>query len=401
MSAERQRMRLALLRLFGMVSAALRPAAPSGLPAKPRVLLMRPDHIGDLLFATPAIRALREALPEAHLACLVGPWGEAVLHDNPHLDEILLCEFPGFTRQPKGSWLAPYRTLWHWARQLQPAHFDLALVLRFDHWWGALLAYLTGIPIRIGYDIAECRSFLTDAVPYASARHEVLQNLTLVQHALSCFGRGAGPVASVDPDSGPLEFAVQAKDRQWVDRYLAEHGVTPEQDLVAVHPGAGAAVKLWRSEAWSELADLLSERWSVCVVITGSRGELDLAWSVYAYMNEEAIVAAGATTLGQLAALFQRCRLVLGPDCGALHLAVAVGTPTVHLYGPVDVRKFGPWGDALRHVVVTSGRDCIPCNRLDYSAAELSDHPCVREIAVDGVLSMANRLLSQSLDATG
>ena len=399
MSADRQRLRLALLRLFGALSAPLRPSAPSALPAQPRILLIRPDHIGDLLFATPAIGALREALPEAHLVCLAGPWGQAVLQGNPHLDEIVVCEFPGFARQPKTSWLAPYHTLWHWARQLQPARFDLALVLRFDHWWGALLAYLAGIPLRVGYDTAECRPFLTEALTYSNPRHEVLQNLTLVQHTLSRFRPGARTAAAVGPRSAPLEFPVQEKERQWIDRYLAEHGVSPGQDLIAIHPGSGAAVKLWRSEAWSQVADGLSERWPVHVVITGSRGELDLAWSVYAHLNAEATVAAGATTLGQLAALFQRCRLVMGTDCGPLHLAVAVGTPTVHLYGPVDAHKFGPWGDANRHVVVTSGRDCIPCNRLDYGPAELPSHPCVREITVEAVFSAAHRLLGQSLDA--
>ncbi len=401
MSAERQRVRLALLRLFGALSAPLRRQAPSVRPARPRILLIRPDHIGDLLLSTPAIRTLRRALPGAHLTCMVGPWGEAVLQHNPHLDEILLCQFPGFTRQPKGPWLPPYRALWRRSRQLQQGRFDLAIVLRLDHWWGALLAYLAGIPIRVGHSFPESEPFLSDALPYTSARHEVLQNLSLVQHTLSCFGYDTRTVASADPHTAPLDFALQEEDRQWLENCLADRGVSPEQQLVAIHPGAGAPVKLWRSEAWSHVADALSARWPVRVLITGSRGELDLAWSVYAHMDEEATVLAGATTLGQLAALFQRCRLVLGPDCGPLHLAVAVGTPTVHLYGPVDVRKFGPWGDADRHVVVTSGRDCIPCNRLDYRAEELPDHPCVREITVEAVLGVANRLLGASLGATG
>ena len=398
MSAER--LRLALLRLFGAMSAPWHRKGPPALPEHPRILLIRPDHIGDLLLSTPAICRLRQALPGAHLTCVVGPWGEAVLKDNPHLDEILVCPFPGFTRQPKQGWLAPYRALWHWVRRLQPARFDVAVVLRFDHWWGALLAYLAGIPIRVGYSIPESAPFLTDALPCTSGRHEVLQNLSLVQHTLSCFGYDTRTVASADPRSAPLDFALQEEDRQWVERYLGDRGVSPEQQLVAIHPGTGAPVKLWRSEAWSQVADALAARWPLRVVITGSRGELDLAWSVYAGMEDEAIVATGATTLGQLAALFQRCRLVLGPDCGPLHLAVAVRTPTVHLYGPEDPHKFGPWGNAGRHVVVTSGRDCIPCSRLDYSPEELPSHPCVREISVEAVLAVANGLLGQSLDTT-
>lgn len=263
----------------------------------------------------------------------------------------------------------------------------MAIVLRFDHWWGALLAYLARIPRRIGYAIPECRPFLSQALPYVSERHEVQQNLTLVQQAIEEGGQ------TMPKDALGIEFAVPDQDRQWATRYMFEHGITIGQDVVAIHPGAGSAVKLWRPEAWGQVGDILSERHPVGIVVTGGPQELDLAWSVDAHMHAAAIVAAGQTTLGQLAALFQRCRLVLGPDCGPLHLAVAVGTPTIHLYGPVDATKFGPWGDPGRHIVLTSERECIPCNRLDYAAEELPDHPCVREITAQAVLQTADRLL--------
>jgi len=352
---------------------------------------MRPDHIGDMLFATPALRILRQALPAAHLAAMIGPWGEAVLQKNPRLDELIICEFPGFARKPKGSVLAPYRQLRAWATQLRTQRFDLALVLRFDHWWGALLAYLAGIPHRVGYAISECQPFLTCAIPYISSRHEVLQNITLVQQAISLVA--AAEVAATNHASLALEYTVSSEDQEYIADYLTRHGVAADQALVAIHPGAGAAVKQWRPEAWAEVADAVAERWRARVVITGSCNELDLAWAIYARMDAEPIISAGDTSLGQLAALFQRCRLVIGPDCGPLHLAVAVGTPTVHLYGPVDRHKFGPWGPADKHVVLTADRGCIPCNRLDYAAAELVKHPCVREITVEAVLKAASRLL--------
>jgi lipopolysaccharide heptosyltransferase II len=414
MSASRQRLRLALLRAFAALSWPLIRRRAPALPAAPRILLIRPDHVGDLLFATPALRALREALPDAHLACMVGPWGQAVLAGNPNLDEIIVCEFPAFTRKPKVSLLAPYRLLRTWAASLRSLRFDMAIVLRFDHWWAALLAYLAGIPSRVGYDISECRPFLTQALPYANQRHEVLQNWTLVEQAVKAYRDEAfGRVSSLGPRISypghgssnqkatwdclaPTEFAVLPKDQEHIARYLARGGVTVGQDLVAIHPGAGAAVKLWRAEAWAQVADALIHRWRVGIVITGSGDELDLAWSVYARMHSHATVAAGDTTLGQLAALFQRCRVVIGPDCGPLHLAVATGAPTVHLYGPVDPVKFGPWGDPEKHLVLTSDRDCIPCNRLDYSAQELPSHPCVREITAEAVLEAAQRLLQRT-----
>jgi hypothetical protein len=189
MKANRERLRLVLLRAFRALSAPFHPHQPPALPAAPRILLIRPDHLGDLLFATPALRVLRTAFPDAHLACMVGSWGKAVLETNPHLDEIMTCEFPAFSRKPQTSLLDPYRVLAQWATALKPRRFDLAIVLRFDHWWGALLAYLAGIPRRLGHAISECQPFLTQAVPYRSGQHEVKQNLELVQQVMRDNGR--------------------------------------------------------------------------------------------------------------------------------------------------------------------------------------------------------------------
>jgi lipopolysaccharide heptosyltransferase II len=393
MRGNRQNLRLAILRSFAALPLSSRPSA-RGTEGQPRrILLIRPDHIGDLLFATPALRMLRRACPDAHLTAMVGPWGKPVIQDNPHLDEIIICEFPAFSRKPKTSFLAPYRLAQQWAKQLRSQHFDMAIILRFDHWWGALLAYLARIPQRIGYGLPECEPFLSQAVAYESHRHEVQQNLTLVEAAVHSLDR------EIPPGPPSLEFTIREQDREYIALYLAKQGVSPtsvgQEPLIAVHPGAGAPVKQWPPEAWAQVGDALAASCAARIVITGSRDELDLAWSVSARMRSDTIVAAGDTSLAQLAALFRRCSLVIGPDCGPLHLAVAVGTPTVQLYGPVDATKFGPWGPKEKHVVVTSGRTCIPCNRLDYSAPELPDHPCIRDIAPENVLEAARRLLAQ------
>ena len=146
----RKPLRLALLRAAGI---ALRPPSPPPAAlqnSSPRILLIRPDHLGDMLFVTPALRLLRAQLPAAHLTALVGPWAKVVLANNPHLDDIQTLDFPGFTRSAKASPLAPYRYLWFAARRLRAQHFDTAVILRFDHWWGALLAALAGVPRRTG-----------------------------------------------------------------------------------------------------------------------------------------------------------------------------------------------------------------------------------------------------------
>ncbi|MFN8475953.1 MAG: glycosyltransferase family 9 protein [Anaerolineae bacterium] len=348
-----------------------------------RVLLIRPDHLGDVLLMTPALAALRATWPAAHVTCLVGPWSEAVVRRNPHVDTVLTLPFPGFTRQAKPNAWDPYALAWREAQRLR-GRFDIALVLRFDHWWGALVAALAGIPLRVGYDVPDVAPLLTTRVPYAADTHATALNLALVE-ALT--GRPLPP----DPTLWPLEFPVTAAERADAEAWLAARGVGPRERLVAIHPGAGADVKLWAGESWSQVADTLADE-GARILLTGSAGEAHLTAEVQARMRHAAIDAAGGTPLPRLAALLERCSLVLGPDAGILHLATAVGTPTVRLYGPIDPRKFGPWGDPARHRVVLAQPPlaCQFCDRLDYPAADLPLHPCVRWITVAQTLAAAS-----------
>lgn len=402
----RQRVRLRLLQAWGQRYPRLEAAGPPR-----RVLVIRPDHLGDLLFATPALHLLRASLPDAHIAMLVGPWGETVLAGNPDLDAVLTCPFPGFTRQPKASPLAPYRLLQAEARRLAALRFDLALVLRFDHWWGGWLAAAAGIPQRLGYAIAEVQPFLTRAIPYVAGRHEVVQNLALALAAgegerLSVIGDRLARSDHRSPITGASDF-----DSQWrlrfapsADDEAAAAALLPAVDrpLVAIHPGSGAAVKRWRTAAWAELARRLTTELGAQVIFTGSAGEAELIDPVLALLAGgpplpvPPLSLAGQTSLGALAALYRRCALAIGPDSGPLHLAVAMGAPTVHLYGPVDRRTFGPWGSGQRHVALISDWGCIPCNRLDWPAGALRDHGCVRDITVEQVMAEAERLLNRS-----
>ncbi|MFQ5812561.1 MAG: lipopolysaccharide heptosyltransferase II [Anaerolineae bacterium] len=379
----RQQARLFLLHLIPNLARPLKLLSRQSYLSARSIVLIRPDHLGDLLFTTPAVKLLREALPQVRITYLIGPWSKAVIENNPNIDKIALCPFPGFTRQKKRSLFEPYVILLRYARQLRQEGFDLAIILRFDHWWGALLAYLAGIPRRVGYDIAEVRPFLTDIVPYSPHRHEVEQSLALVEQVTGCRSQVARSL---------LEFNLTAEGEGFAERYLAGHGVEDGDLLIGIHPGAGAPVKLWRNEAWAQVADTLAQRYGAKVILTGSPEESPLCRAIADEMTTKPIVAAGETSLGGLAAIMARCQVVLGVDSGPLHLAVALGTSTVHLFGPVDSRAFGPWGDPACHIVVTSEMDCIPCNRLDYPSAELHQHPCVRNITVEQVLEAVERL---------
>jgi lipopolysaccharide heptosyltransferase II len=356
-------------------------------PDGPRILFIRPDHMGDLLFATPSLRALRQSFPCAHITALVGPWGATVLSDNPHVDEVLTLSFPGFSRLRKASPWQPYRTLHQWAKRLR-GNYHLAFIQRFDHWWGALLTYLADVPERVGYAIPEVAPFLSHVVPYESGRHEVEQNMRLVRAYVSGLDSAGDGMRACSPTNCPIEYRIPKDDAAWTDIELGE--AAP----ITIHPGAGASIKLWLVDRWAKVADTLARETGGQIVLTGSKEERVLCEAIADRVQTDAWVLAGQTTLKQLAVILSKSRLVLGLDSGPLHLAVAMGAPTVQLYGPVDAKTFGPWGAPERHRVLVSDWPCIPCNRLDYAPKELVNHPCVREIDVKSVLEAARQALA-------
>jgi ADP-heptose:LPS heptosyltransferase len=158
---------------------------------------------------------------------------------------------------------------------------------------------------------------------------------------------------------------------------------------IAIHPGAGAEVKLWQEESWAAVAADLS-REAPLVFTAGSPDEVAMAERISGRFG--ACIVSGLS-LPELASFYASCRLVLGPDNGPLHVARAVGTPTVTLFGPTDDRLFGPPADDPNHVVLRLPWRCTPCGRLDYNPAELPYHLCVKLIEPEEVLVAARRVL--------
>jgi heptosyltransferase-2/heptosyltransferase-3 len=366
-------------------AAARLPVRPCRSPAAERILLMRPDHLGDVLLTTPAVHALRQARPDAELHALVGPWSAEVLAAYDAVDLALTLVFPGFSRHPKVSWRSPYQIAWDAARRLRQVGYSSAVILRPDHWWGALVAFLAGIPVRIGYALPDTAPFLTHAIPHQSADHAVVQSLRLIE-------TWTGPV---NAQAALYQFPLDRADQGFVDGYLQEWGIGPDHPLFCVHPGSGTWVKHWDETGWSVVADTLSEQLGAAAVFTGSDHELSLVRRITAAMRQPACIIVGETRVGQLAALYARARVVLGPDSGPLHLAAAVGAPTVTLFGPADPAEFGPWGPREKHIVLASDIGCRPCRILDWADDKPEHHPCMRDIGVHQVLQAA-RLVAGS-----
>ncbi|MBZ0292587.1 MAG: lipopolysaccharide heptosyltransferase II [Anaerolineae bacterium] len=374
----KHQIRRLMLRLIASV-----PILPLKAKSFNRILLIRPDHLGDVLLTTPAIQKLRQALPNTEIHALVGPWSATVLASYPEIDVVLTLPFPGFSRHPKDSWRSPYEIAWHTARNLRRIGYDSAIIFRPDHWWGAMVTYLAGIPQRIGYNVRNTAPFLNEKVPHQH-EHAVTQNLRLVE-------RWTG---HIDSTKIPLRFPIDPADSAYIDGYLKEWGIDPQTQPICLHPGSGTWVKQWTDEKWAAVADTLSDQLNAPVIFTGGDHELHMVKRITEKMKNGYCVIAGETHVGQLGALFARAKVVLGPDSGPLHLASAVGTPTVALFGPADPTEFGTWGPKDRHMIVASPIGCRPCRILDWADDNPDYHPCMRDITVAQVLEAARRVTS-------
>lgn len=375
----KHRLRRAILHVAANV-----PVLPARKTNHRRILFIRPDHLGDVLLTSPAIRALKAARPDMEIHMLVGPWSADVMAAYPEVDQVLTLAFPGFSRTPKENWRTPYQAALNAARHLRRIGYGSVVILRPDHWWGGLVAKLAGIPERIGYDLPDIAPYLTQAVDL-QGKHVVEQNLRLVEQW----------TGNIENKRIRYDFPVDPVDAAHVKGYLQEKGISPEQPLFCIHPGSGTWVKQWPEDKWAEAADTLVEQIGAQVVFTGGAHEAPLIRRIAAHMKQPAIITVGDTAVGTLAALFQRAKVVLGPDSGPLHLAVAVGTATVTLFGPADPQEFGPWGDAQKHLVLTSDIGCRPCRVLDWRDDDPAYHPCLREISVGRVLDAARRVVSR------
>jgi ADP-heptose:LPS heptosyltransferase len=427
--------RLQFLRILGLLA---RPFVRRPSATVAALLYIKPDHLGDLLLATPALAALRQRCPDTRITAIVGPWAEVVLRRNPDIDLLLTCPFPGFERRPTAdgrrpttddrrpqmitscllslvsrlfSVARPYLTLLRYALLLRAGRYDLAIIGRDDHWWGAALALLAGVPRRVGFAVPECRPFLTDALPWHPRDHVTAQGLALAesvardhrppttdhrppmhntQHAI----RNTTRISQFSILSSQFQarFDPPQGDITWADAWLRAQGIGVDDRLVVLHPGTGGPAKLWFPERWSAVADALVEA-GAGLLLTGGPGEEPLVEAVAARMSMRPPTLAGQTTIGQLAALLRRAVLVLGVDSGPLHLAAAQGVPTIHLYGPGDAGRFGPWSDPTRHVVIRADLWCSPCGVFGACPRGLARPECMEAITVFDVADRARRLL--------
>ena len=356
------------------VQASSLRSSPYSHPASMKILVRAPNWIGDAVMATPALAALRRRFPSADIALLARPTIAALFEAHPDIDRCILYERPG-----RHDGLGGLMTL---VGALRRDRFDLAVLFQ-NAFEAAVISVAAGIPNRIGYARDGRRFLLTASCPSASApRHLRAAYL----HLMTLCGADDG-----HPPSDLPCLVVRPRERE----AAAEMAGWAQTDIgVGINPGAAyGSAKRWAPERFAAVADGLVRRFGVRVVILGSAAEREIAEAVQRAMTTPSVVLAGQTTVRQMMGLLARCRLLVTNDSGPMHVAAALGTPVVAVFGPTDPTATSPAGAPC--TLVQQPVDCAPCTHR--ACPRLSEiHRCMTGVPVSAVLAAAEVAIAQS-----
>jgi len=331
-----------------------------------KILIQGPNWLGDSVLAIPAMKAIREHFPVAAITLFVRPSVAGLFTTAPFLDSVW--------SEPRPASLSRWKRL---ARHIQEGGFDLSIVFP-NSFESALIAFLGRVPMRVGYATDGRSLLLTKAVrPGDEPCHQIYYYLDLIK--------------SFSPDirKPSIEIRATPEEQEEARELLESEGIGRNESFLVLNPGAAyGSAKRWHQERFAETGDRLARLLGLRVVIIGSPLEAGVAAEVQARMKSPVAVLNGKTRLEALVGLLSESSLVITNDSGPMHVAAALGTPTVAVFGSTDHQATSPTGSRAR--VVRKPVECSPCLLRECPI----DHRCMASVSVDDVCRVAQDLMA-------
>ena len=328
------------------------------------ILIIKLRAIGDVILATPVIENLRLAFPEAHITFLTEKPAAPIVSGNPFLNQALIFNRTAIERQ---SAMEGLRETWRFFQCLRRNRYDLVIDL-FGNPRSAQFTWFSKAPFRVGFDFRVRRFAYNIRVPARGDQiHEVLFNLEALEYL------------GIPVVTHSLYIPVTAEHEHFAAQFWQKAGLQGRR-VIALGVSGGWYTKRWPLEKFAHLADRLIQELQARVLLLWGPGEWNDVQKVRALMKEEPILAP-ETSLLQLAALLKRVTLLVSNDSGPMHLAAAVGTRVVALYGPTRPELQGPWGDTHRVVRLAS----LPCLGCNATRCSIKTHDCMQKLDVEQV----------------
>ncbi|MFA5793632.1 MAG: glycosyltransferase family 9 protein [Candidatus Brocadiia bacterium] len=335
-----------------------------------KILVVKINMLGDMVTFLPMLNSLRKGMPDAEITLLTTSVGAELSAITRLVDNIWITS-PGEARS-----IFWFTKLW---LRIINKKFNISISSYDSSSFIGLVLYLSGIPVRIGYDCAKLAKMYNRLVHFSRDIHMIELNLNSIKElGLSCL-RGR-PVMNIPED---------AKDM--VDKILIKNGVNQRELIIGIHPGSRTAPR-WSPEHFAKLADELIKNHHAKIICIGSISEKVIVDDIQSQMGRKIIDFTGQTTVAQLAYLISRLSILIGHSSGPTHLAYLMGTSTLSFWGVSLPQNWGPYWDKERHICLASDLDCLGCDKKECPKETLE---CMVSISVGKTLESIKQLLSK------
>lgn len=340
------------------------------------ILIVKLSAIGDVIHTLPSLAGLRNLYPDAHITWVIEESSADLIKNHPYLDRVITSQRKRWMKDVKaGKMMKVLKEVQAFIAELRSRSYDL--VIDFHGLFkSAVIVFLSKGKRKLGYNSLQELSglFLNEKIREDMGKHAVDRYLDFIRYL-------GGTVERPE-----FFIPIQEENRYRIDEFLKRYHIDRQKHLVAVNPVALWATKLWQNEKFAQLCDRIIEELSSTVIFTGSDRE-PLA-SIQSCMKNKSINVGGETTLRDLACLYQHSDLLITTDSGPMHLAAAVGTPVVALFGPTDPARTGPYGEG--HTVIRKNLPCSPCFLKKCDSMN-----CMSDITTEEVFEAVRAILSK------
>ncbi len=337
-----------------------------------KILIVRLDRIGDVMLSTPAISAVRKAFPGSHIAVMVSPYASPIIEGNPSVDEVIIYDKKGNEKGLSGNV--------RFAAVLGRKKFDLAIVLHPTARTHIAL-FLAGIPVRVGYD-KKYGFLLTKRLPHtkqSGLKHEIDYTLDVLR------------LAGIEPSGRTLYMPIKKESELTAERIFTAAGIKKDDVVVALNPGASCPSKRWKAENFAKAAKAIIEKTAAKIVVVSGASDKACGDKTAALIGPGCLNLSGKTDISELASVLKRADVFISNDSGPVHIACALGTPVVAIFGRSDAglspRRWGPTGH--RSAVLHKKAGCEICLAHNCKAG----FKCLDAITVDEVVRTAQEML--------
>lgn len=339
-------------------------------------IVIQTAFVGDVVLTTPLIRTLERAFPDSKIDILLTPASADLLKGMKGVREVIAYDKRGGEKGLLGFISK--------VRMLRARKYDVCVAPHRSA-RTALLSFLSGIPVRIGFENAQLGFLYTHRVPRPKSAHEVDKNLGL----LAALG------ITYEESDRALELPLDQSTEQESRSLLSEVGISDKDLLIGIGPGSVWGTKRWLPSGYAEVCDTLVKNFNARIVLLGGNGDSQAAGEVMASSGRGVENLVGKTTLKQALGVLSRCRLYIGNDSALLHFASALQVPCVGIFGPtVPAQGFSPL-DSSSVVVEKKGLSCRPCGAHGPMKCPEGHFKCMAEIPPLEVIQAAERFLAE------